>query len=136
MNSADFDNGDEILFAASKTKTTNTCVFVPSFASACVNYQYMNTCGFVQRSIRIYPIIPSNHPIWNLCYNGDLKGIQALLNEGQVSPFSVDRWGNTLLHVGIVMWETSKEITDIATVCHFLLDGRNLQVFLQYRVEW
>lgn len=103
MNSADFDNGDEILFAALKTKTTNTWIFVPSFASACVNYQYMNTCGFVQRSIRIYPLIPSNHPIWDLCYNGDLKGIQTLLNDGQVSPFSVNRRGNTLLHVGIVM---------------------------------
>jgi hypothetical protein len=100
---ASFDDNDEILIAAPYTKSESTWAFVPSFLSVCINYQYVNACGFIQRSIRTYPFLPRDHRIWNLCCNGDLKGIQTLLSEGQVSPFSVDRWGNTLLHVGIAM---------------------------------
>ena len=93
-------------FINSETESTETCsastcswAFMPSFFSRFIEYQSFNTCGFVQRALRIYPLIPKEHPIWSMCRKGDLKGIQVLLGTRQVSPFSVDRWGTSLLHV-------------------------------------
>jgi hypothetical protein len=74
-------------------------IFMPSFLSRVVEYQFLSTCGFAQRVLRIYPIIPEDHPIWLMCRSGDLKGIQTLLSQRQVSPFSVNANGCTLLHV-------------------------------------
>jgi len=38
-----------------------------------------------------------------MCEDGDLKGMQTILSEGQVSPFSVDSAGWTLLHVSCIV---------------------------------
>jgi hypothetical protein len=73
--------------------------FMPSFLSRGFEYQSWNTSGFIQRAIRIYPLIRNDHPIWKMCTYGDLRGIQHLLSARQVSPFSVDAEGLTLLHV-------------------------------------
>jgi hypothetical protein len=79
--------------------STSSWSFVPSFLSRAFAYQSLTTCGSIQRSIRIYPVISRWHPIWNMCRGGDLHGIQTLLSTRQVSPFSVDEDGQTLLHV-------------------------------------
>jgi hypothetical protein len=77
----------------------STWVFIPSFLSTCVEFQYINIFGSIQRSLRTYPLLRYDHPIWDMCEDGNLKGMQTLLSEGQVSPFSVDSAGWTLLHV-------------------------------------
>ncbi|KAH8672816.1 hypothetical protein BGZ60DRAFT_527110 [Tricladium varicosporioides] len=73
-------------------------VFMPSFISSCINFRYLSTCGTVQRSLRTYPVISEGHPIWKLCKDGNVQGIQELLNGRQVSPFSINMRGKTLLH--------------------------------------
>jgi hypothetical protein len=94
---------DTKLRSAAKTCSTTTessWVFMPSFLSLCFEYQSMSTSRFIQGALRIYPLIPNDHPIWRMCGCGDLEGVQTLLSTRQVSPFSVDTDGRTLLHVG------------------------------------
>ena len=79
--------------------TATSWAIMPSFLSRWFEYQSMNTYGCVQRALRIYPMIPINHPIWRMCCCGDLKGVQTLLETRQVFPFSVETDGSTLLHV-------------------------------------
>jgi hypothetical protein len=79
--------------------STSSWAFMPSFCSRYVAYQSFKNCGFIQRALRIYPLIPNEHPIWLMCSGGDIKGLQELLSARQVSPFSVDEYGRTLLHV-------------------------------------
>ena len=79
--------------------TTSSFTFMPSFLSRCFEYRSFSTFGCIQRAIRFYPIIPADHPIMDMCRTGDLKGVQTLLSSQQVSPFSVDKDGWTLLHV-------------------------------------
>ncbi|PMD20159.1 hypothetical protein NA56DRAFT_186417 [Hyaloscypha hepaticicola] len=83
--------------------TTATCwAIMPSFLPRCFEYQSMNSYGCIQRALRIYPVLPKRHPIWRMCSGGDLKGVQTLLETRQVSPFSVDANGVTLLHACIL----------------------------------
>ncbi len=74
-------------------------IFVPSFLSYALDYRYLNTCGYAERTLRTYPILPYEHPVWAMCTQGDLAGIQKLLGDRQISPFSVNKGGDTLLHV-------------------------------------
>lgn len=104
---------------ASKTysSSVSSWVFRPSFLSRGFEYQSLNSCGFIQRAIRIYPLIRNNHPVWTMCAYGDLRGIQSLLSTRQVSPFSVDNEGVTLLHVSYrkhpqKMFERSDVVTE------------------------
>lgn len=99
IQASNFDDNGHILSGAPYKRKETTWIFVPSFLSTCINYQYVNACGFIQRSIRIYPFLSQDHPVWDRCINGDLEGLQRFLGEGQISPFSINSWGDTLLHV-------------------------------------
>jgi hypothetical protein len=81
------------------SSTTSSWTFMPSFLSRNFEYQSFSSFGSIQRAIRIYPVIPDDHTVWTMCKIGDLKGIQKLLSTQQVSLFSVDKYGFTLLHV-------------------------------------
>jgi hypothetical protein len=83
----------------SYTRDESTWIFMPSFFSCCIDFRYLNSCGYIQRSLRTYPVVRNDHPVWEMCWSGDVIGIQKLFTERQLSPFSVDPWGNTLLHV-------------------------------------
>lgn len=52
-------------------------------------------------SVRIPRIIPSDHPVFDLCRDGDLAGCKALLEFCAVSLFDQDPLGNSMLHVGM-----------------------------------
>ena len=91
------------LFIESCSKCETTLVFMASFLSTCVEFQYVSTFGSIQRSLRTYPLLPYDHPIWDMCGDGDLKGMQTILGERRVSPFSVDSGGWTLLHVSFII---------------------------------
>jgi hypothetical protein len=94
---------DGKLSAESHCKCERTWVFMPSFLSTCVELQYVSAFGSIQRSLRTYPLLRDDHPIWSMCRDGDLKDVQTILGERQVSPFSVDSAGWTLLHVGCIV---------------------------------
>jgi hypothetical protein len=98
-NFADFTDENAQSAQLPYSTSTSSWSFVPSFLSRAFDYQSSTTCGSIQRSIRIYPVISVEHPIWGMCSRGDLKGIQTLLSMRQVSPFSVNEYGETLLHV-------------------------------------
>jgi hypothetical protein len=95
---SNFGDGEESS-ASNYTRSESAWIFVPSFLSRHFDFRYLNTCGHIERSIRTYPMIPDNHTVWNMCRMGDLNGIQKLLSARQISPFSVDSDGDTLLHV-------------------------------------
>ena len=74
-------------------------VLMPSLFSRCMQFQYTNSYETINWSFRTYPVIPTNHPVWDMCTKGDITGFQSLFSEGRVSPFSVSRQGRSLLHV-------------------------------------
>lgn len=83
-------------------RSKTTWVFMPSFLSRRIGLQYLNTCGFAQGSIRTHPVLPFEHPVWDMCREDDLNAIQKLLSDRQISSFSVDEQGITLLHVSSI----------------------------------
>jgi len=97
--STSFTDNEQRSESESYSTSATGWIFTPSFLSQCFEYQAFNACGAIQRAIRIYPVIPFNHPIWKMCLSGNLKGIQTMLSTRQVSLFSVDLNGYTLLHV-------------------------------------
>ena len=52
----------------------------------------------IPRALRVYHVISSTEPIFQMAADGDVEGIQSALAEG-MSPFLVDEDGWTLLHV-------------------------------------
>jgi len=95
------------------TMDESNWVFMPSFLSSCVDFRYLSTCGNIQRYFRTYPVISDYHEVWKMCRTGDVQGIQGLISEGKVSPFSVDSEGSTLLHVRL---NASKAILNTAHI--------------------
>ncbi|PMD61924.1 uncharacterized protein K444DRAFT_642186 [Hyaloscypha bicolor E] len=91
-----------------------TWTFMPSFLSYAFDFRYLNTCGHIERSLRTYPVLPLNHPVWEMCECGDLKGIQKLLSNQQISPSCVNSYGTTLLH--------RSASYNRAEICQFLIE--------------
>jgi hypothetical protein len=99
ISDSTFGDEEEPSPKAAYAKNETTWTFMPSFLSYAFDFRYLNTCGHIERSLRTYPVIRYNHPVWEMCERGDLKGIQKLLSDRQISPFCVDSYGRTLLHV-------------------------------------
>jgi hypothetical protein len=74
-------------------------VFIPSFLSRCVQVKCTSFLGSVERTLRTCPILPDNHPAWDMCLEGDVTSIQKLFSTREISPYAIDRYGQTLLHV-------------------------------------
>lgn len=55
----------------------------------------------IPRALRVYQIMERHAPIFDMCCNGDLEGIQNEFANGTISPFVVDDYGNTLLHLAV-----------------------------------
>lgn len=53
----------------------------------------------IPRALRVYQIIEYHAPIFKMCRNGDLEGVQNEFANGTISPFIVNGEGFTLLHV-------------------------------------
>ena len=82
--------------------------FTPSFLSRCIEFKYLSSLGYISGSFRVAPVIPRNHPVWKMCEEGDIQGLQTCFGDRTVSPFSIDQSGGTLLHVR----EPSYEVSD------------------------
>ena len=74
--------------------------FTPSFISYTLQLLYARSFGHVSRSLNIYPVLSASDPIFSMCEDGDLLGLQTALSRQRVSPFVTDyESGWTLLHV-------------------------------------
>ena len=74
--------------------------FRPSFVSYTLQLLYARSFGHVSRSLNIYPVLSDSDPIFSMCWEGDLLGLQTALSSQRVSPFVTDsELGWTLLHV-------------------------------------
>ena len=80
-------------------QSETTWTFTPSFLSRCVVLRSRNAFGLIERSFRMWPVIPYRHPVWRMCKRQSLAFIRTLFSERAVSPFIVDTSGKTLLHV-------------------------------------
>ncbi|PMD18547.1 hypothetical protein NA56DRAFT_240309 [Hyaloscypha hepaticicola] len=89
-------------------------VFIPSFLSRCVQVKCASFLGSVERTLRTCPVLPKDHQFWDMCLEGDVTSIQELFRTREVSPYAIDKDGNTLLHYAT--WYLQPE------VCSLLLD--------------
>ena len=82
-------------------------VFIPSFLSRCVEVKCASFLGSVERTLRTCPVLPLDHQVWNMCSRGKVSSIQELFRTREISPYAIDRFGNTLLHVSCtyICWE-------------------------------
>jgi len=99
------------------TRSERTFVFVPSFLSHSVEVRFVNSFGWIQHSLRTYPLLPDDHPVWEMCGEGDLQSLQTLLGDRTISPFSVNSFGRSLLHVSSGAGKS--------TPCKLLISYRN-----------
>ena len=76
--------------------------FRPSFISYALQLRYARSFGYISRSLNFYPVLSYSDPVFKMCRNGDLSGLQVALSRKGVSPFVTDDyWGETLLHVSV-----------------------------------
>ena len=74
--------------------------FRPSFISYTLQLHYARSFRHISRSLNIYPVLSQSDPIFSMCEQGDLLGLQTALTRQCVSPFVTDyESGWTLLHV-------------------------------------
>lgn len=69
------------------------------FLGRAVELYFGASFASVPRALRVYQIIERDAPIFDMCWNGDLEGIQNEFAKGTICPFVVDKYGWTLLHV-------------------------------------
>lgn len=70
-------------------------------------------CGYTNRagwtaSFQTYPILPKESDTWTMVLNGDIHGLQKVLQQGNVSLYSRDRYGYTFLDVSNMMSDAFK----------------------------
>jgi len=121
--------GDEELETSSQT----SWVFVPSFFSRCLIFRSVNKMGSIERSFRTWPVIPQDHPVWDICRNGNIIEFQTLLSSRAISPFSVDQFGWTLLHVRYLFLHRQWLFDDwIHSAEHVLSNSKSANCFLSW----
>jgi hypothetical protein len=81
-------------------QTESSFGFIPTFNAFCVEFYRRNMCGSVSRGIRTYDALDPSHPVFDMCSDGDLIGLQACFNDYNISPLIVSgSTGKSLLHV-------------------------------------
>ncbi|KAE8452504.1 hypothetical protein EG329_000407 [Mollisiaceae sp. DMI_Dod_QoI] len=99
---------------SSYARDERSWIIIPSFFSCCVQVHFTRSFGSVERTLRVYLIIPDHHPVWSMCYEGDVPRIQQLFSNREISPYSVNSGGVTLLSRAAEFVNTS--------LCILLLD--------------
>ena len=74
-------------------------MITPSFAQRGIELRFVSGFGRISRALSTYPVLPSRSPVFRMCIDGDLEGLQAALSNGRVSPFALHESGHSLLHV-------------------------------------
>lgn len=92
--------------AISKEQTIR---ITPIFLRKTLELRFLDSFGQISRTLKTYPILDDDAPIFKTCRNGDLEGLQVALSSGTASPFVLDECGWSLLHVRIV-WRQSNQM--------------------------
>ena len=82
-------------------RESKAIMVTPAFFKTALELRVTSSLGRVSRTINLYPMLDRNDPIFEICRTGDLQGLQVALSSGSISPFVVDNYGQTLLHVCI-----------------------------------
>lgn len=82
---------------------------VPSFIGRLLELRLATSLGKVSRTLNIYHVMARNSPIFNMCQNGDMHGLQTAFSSGEISPFVLDDQGETMLHVRTFLAESFAE---------------------------
>ena len=61
--------------------------------------RYIGSYWRVPTALRVYAVSNWRAPVFEMCKNGDLEGLQFMFSSGSVSPFVIDQFGRSLLHV-------------------------------------
>ena len=77
----------------------STSLITFPFLRRALEVRLTNSLGHVSRTLAVYAVLPSDAPVFTVCLNGDIEGLQKLFINGTVSPFVQNEWGWTLLHV-------------------------------------
>jgi len=80
-------------------KEESSIIINSSFLRRGLELLFLNSFGQISRSLNIYPVLMANDPIFQLCKKGDIDGMQVAFSGGCLSPFVLDQYGSTLLHV-------------------------------------
>lgn len=57
-----------------------------------------NSLGRNSQALNIYPVMELGQDVWMMCRSGDISGLQPAFDNGTLSPFVSDHFGETLLH--------------------------------------
>ena len=76
-----------------------TIKITPALLRKALELRLLSSFGQISRTLRTYPILKDSAPIFTICQNGDLRGLQVALSSGTFSPFVTDEYGWSLLHV-------------------------------------
>lgn len=84
--------------------TTNEKIItiMPFFLRKALELRLSSSFGRIMRTLSTYDILEPEAPIFGVCSRGDLNSLRFALSSGNVSPFVVDEWGRTLLHVSFL----------------------------------
>ena len=74
--------------------------------------RFLDSIRGISRSLSSYPILEGRAPIFDVCRNGDLQGLQVALSSGDVSPFALSQGGLSLIHVSLLQKLPSFSFTD------------------------
>jgi hypothetical protein len=85
--------------------------------------------GTIMPSLSVYPIVDN---VWSeaeeLIIHGTIEDLGAAFDSGEIHPFTVDNYGETLLHVRHLGGSTQKDKLTINVDCCILRAGRHLPV--------
>ena len=82
--------------AVSEEKTIK---ITPAFLRRTLELRLLSSFGQISRTLRTYPILEGGAHIFDLCLQGDLRGLQSALSNGTASPFVTNENGWSPLHV-------------------------------------
>ena len=71
----------------------------PAFLRRTLELRLLSSFGQISRTLRTYPILEGGAPVFGLCLDGDLRGLQSALSNGTASPFVKNESGWSPLHV-------------------------------------
>ncbi len=84
----------------------------PAFMGRVFELRFCNSFGRIARSLNIYPVMMEDDLIFKMCQRGDMDGMQVAFSGGSSSPFVLDNYGRTLLHVSGCARTSRKAETD------------------------
>lgn len=81
------------------TNKEKIITITPILLRKTLELRLQNSFGRISRTLSTYPVLEDRAPIFEICREGDLQGLQVALSSGSVSPFVLDEDGWSLLHV-------------------------------------